>query len=82
MSNDVKEPRSRPAEVVEGLRTLRVKDLALSLAIPVWRIYAMVKQGKAPPHFTIGKTVRFHEVAVRRWLEEQTSNGNHKEKEK
>jgi excisionase family DNA binding protein len=81
MSSHVKAQRSRPAQVVEGLRTLRVKDLAASLGIPAWRLYQMIDRGEAPPHFRVGKTVRFPEAGVRRWIDQQTNtnNANHKE---
>jgi predicted DNA-binding transcriptional regulator AlpA len=31
----------------------------------------MVKQGKAPPHFRVGKTLRFRVTAIEKWMDEQ-----------
>lgn len=36
-----------------------------------WRVYEMVKDGKAPPHFRVGKTLRFRVAAIEKWMEEQ-----------
>ena len=51
--------------------TIDVDQLAEKLATKPWRIYEMVKQGKAPPHFRVGKVLRFRVAAIERWMEEQ-----------
>ena len=63
MSNDIKVPR-----------LLTAKELAATLNVPLWRIYELVDDGKAPPNMRIGKTLRFPDDGVVRWIAEQTSN--------
>jgi predicted DNA-binding transcriptional regulator AlpA len=61
-------------EVLAELRTLTVEELSQATGIRAWRIYALVKQGKAPPHFRVGSTLRFPITGVRRRLEEQVNS--------
>lgn len=63
MSNDIKVPR-----------LLTAKELAATLNVPLWRIYELVDGGKAPPSMRLGKTLRFPEDGVVRWIVEQTSS--------
>lgn len=44
-------------EFVEGV-LLTAKELAATLNVPLWRIYQLVDDGKAPPSMRIGKTLR------------------------
>jgi excisionase family DNA binding protein len=60
------------------LRTLTVEELSQATGIQRWRIYALVKQGKAPPHFRVGSTLRFPIAGVRRWVEAQVGGGGEK----
>ena len=62
MSNDIKVPR-----------LLTAKELAATLHVPLWRIYELVDDGKAPPTMRIGKTLRFPDDGVVQWIREQTS---------
>ena len=59
--------------VLGDLRTLTVEELSRATAIPKWRVYALVRDGKAPPHFRVGSTLRFPITGVREWLEQATS---------
>ena len=54
-------------------RLLTAKELAVTLNVPLWRIYELVDEGKAPPNMRIGKTIRFPENGVVQWIHEQTS---------
>jgi excisionase family DNA binding protein len=62
------------ASGVEGLRTLTVRELGAETGIAMWRIYELIAQGEAPPHFRVGKTYRFPLTGVLRWIEERTNN--------
>lgn len=57
-------------------RLLTAKELADTLNVPLWRIYELVNDGKAPPSMRIGKTIRFPEDGVVQWIHEQPSNTN------
>ena len=57
-------------------RLLTAKELAVALNVPLWRIYELVDDGKAPPSMRIGKTIRFPEDGVVQWIHDQTSGGN------
>ena len=50
-------------QVLEALKeectSLSVEELAEVAGLPAWRVRAMAKQGKGPPHFKIGKLYRF-----------------------
>ena len=54
-------------------RLLTAKELAVTLNVPLWRIYELVDDGKAPPNMRIGKTIRFPEDGVVQWIHEQIS---------
>jgi excisionase family DNA binding protein len=54
------------------LRSLTVEQLAGAMGVEPWRIYEMLKKGKAPPRFKVGKTYRFPIAGVRKWFREQT----------
>ena len=54
-------------------RLLTAKELAVTLNVPLWRIYELVDDGKAPPSMRIGKTLRFPENGVVQWINDQTS---------
>lgn len=62
VSNDIRVPR-----------LLRAKELAAALNVPLWRIYELVDEGKAPPSMRIGKTLRFPEDSVVEWIKAQTN---------
>lgn len=62
VSNDIKVPR-----------LLTAKELAARLSVPLWRIYELVDDGKAPPSMRIGKTLRFPEDGVVEWIKAETS---------
>ena len=42
--------------------------------LPTWRIYEMIRNAAALPHFRIGKTYRFRAKSVDAWLDEQSNN--------
>jgi excisionase family DNA binding protein len=65
------------SETVRVPKLLTTRQLSEALGIPRWRIHEMVAQGKAPPHLRVGRTLRFAEDAVVKWIEQQ-SNINHK----
>lgn len=54
-------------------RLLTANTLATMLDVPLWRIYELVANGKAPPSMRIGKTIRFPENGVVQWISDQTS---------
>jgi excisionase family DNA binding protein len=54
-------------------RLLTAKELAVALNVPLWRIYQLADGEKGPPSMRIGKTLRFPEDGVVRWIKEQTS---------
>ncbi len=56
-----------------NLRLLTTKQLAEALGVPRWRVFELVAQGKGPPHFRVGKTLRFPETAVAEWIRSQCS---------
>lgn len=51
--------------------SLSVDELAEVAGLPAWRVRAMAKQGKGPPHFKIGKLFRFPVAGVQLWFREQ-----------
>jgi excisionase family DNA binding protein len=59
-------------DVVDGLRTLSVRQLAISTGLPTWRIYEMIALKAAPPFMRIGKTYRFRAKDVDEWMSQQT----------
>lgn len=60
--------------VEDGLRTLSVRMLGEAMNLPTWRIYEMLRNGEAPPHFRVGKTFRFRVRDVDGWMTEQTND--------
>ena len=56
-------------------RTLTVRQLAEAMGIEQWRIYEMVKKGEAPPHFRVGKTLRFPLTGYRKWFAKKSGEG-------
>lgn len=76
-------PRHLPREPVievsgvsslDELKTLTVEELSDATGIAAWRIRELLKAGKGPPSFRVGRTYRFPIGGVRRWLEEQTKD--------
>jgi excisionase family DNA binding protein len=69
-------------QVLEALKeecaSLSVEELAEVAGLPAWRVRAMAKQGKGPPHFRIGKLYRFPVTGVRAWFKEQTDSQSEK----
>lgn len=57
---------------VQHLRTLTVKQLSEATGIQVWRVHQLVAEGKGPPHFRIGRVLRFRAKDVDAWLSEQS----------
>lgn len=55
-------------------RLLTTTQLAEATGIARWRLFELVKQGKAPPHMRLGNTLRFPEDGVVAWIAEQTSS--------
>lgn len=55
-------------------RLLTANELAVTLNVPLWRIYELVDDGKAPPSMRIGKTIRFPEDGVVQWIHEPASS--------
>lgn len=59
-------------QVLETLKeecaSLSVEELAEVAGLPTWRVRAMAKQGKGPPHFKIGKLYRFPVTGVRAYF--------------
>jgi len=53
-------------------KLLTVRQLAEATGIPRWRIHEMCARGKGPPFLRVGKTLRFAEDAVVKWIEEQS----------
>jgi excisionase family DNA binding protein len=51
-------------------RLLTAAQVAERLQLPVDHVYLFVRRGEIP-HLRFGRTVRFREVAITRWLEEQ-----------
>jgi hypothetical protein len=47
------------SEIVDGLRTLGVRELGKAMGLPTWRIYELIGLDAAPPFLRIGKTYRF-----------------------
>lgn len=63
------------ANQVEALRTMTVKELAKATGIQVWRIHELVAAGKGPPHFRLGRVIRFRANDVDAWLAAQVNRG-------
>lgn len=67
----------------EKMRLLTTRELSRLTGLARWRIFALVAEadrkpedaGKAPPHFRVGRTLRFPQSGVVEWiLREQTTN--------
>ncbi len=56
-------------------KLLTVRELAAATGIPRWRIHQMCAE-KQLPFLRVGKTYRFAEDAVARWIQEQTNTGS------
>ena len=56
-------------------KLLTTRELAAATGLPRWRIHELVAQRKGPPHLRVGRTLRFAEDAVVRWIEAQQSEG-------
>ncbi len=54
-------------------RLLTVKELSDATGLPQWRVYELIALDMAPPWMKIGKTFRFPEDGVVRWIRERTS---------
>jgi predicted DNA-binding transcriptional regulator AlpA len=61
-----------PGEVARGVseRSLSISDLAALLKVPVSTIYSWNRQGAGPPHYKIGKSLRYRGSDVLRWAKE------------
>jgi excisionase family DNA binding protein len=58
---------------VQVPKLLTVAELAKRTGISKWRWYELIPQGKAPPYLRVGKTFRFAEDAVVKWIAEQSN---------
>jgi predicted DNA-binding transcriptional regulator AlpA len=47
--------------------------LAELTGLQVWRVHELVKKGDGPPSLPIGRTFRFPEDGVLRWIEQRTT---------
>jgi excisionase family DNA binding protein len=57
-------------------RLLTTKQLAEATGIPRWRLFELVRQGKAPPHMRVGNTLRFPVDGVVEWIARQTNQND------
>ena len=71
-----REGEEMSSELMRVPKLLTVRELSQATGIPTWRLYELVAQGKAPPHLRIGKTFRFPEDGVVKWIHDQTSSKN------
>ena len=64
------------SEAVEeaALRTMTTRQLAKASGIAEWRLNQMIRDGKGPPFFWVGKTRRFRVADVEAWMIQQTRN--------
>jgi excisionase family DNA binding protein len=58
---------------VAELRTLTLEELEAETGIQAWRIRELIKDGKGPPHFRLGRRYRFRVSDVRTWLAAPTT---------
>ena len=56
------------------LRTLTMEELEAETGIQSWRLRELIKAGKGPPHFRLGRRYRFPFSAAKQWLADQTSS--------
>jgi excisionase family DNA binding protein len=56
-------------------RLLTTKELSAALGIPRWRLFELIAKGEGPPHMRIGRTYRFAEDQVVRWIHDRTRVG-------
>ena len=61
------------SNALDALSTIDAERLAELLGTKPWRIYEMVKKGTAPPHFRVGKVLRFRVADVAKWMGEQVA---------
>ena len=54
-------------------RMLTVRELARILNVPVSWVYARTRKGagNSIPHVRVGKYIRFHEEAIRKYIEQR-----------
>lgn len=55
-------------------RLMTTRMLSTALGLPIWRLNELALGSKGPPFIRIGRTRRYPEDAVRRWIEEQAHN--------
>ena len=58
-------------------RLLTIKEVAEATGLQRWRLYELISKGDGPPVLRIGRTLRFSENALIKWIEA----GTHKEEE-
>lgn len=56
-------------------RLLRAEDVAERLQLRVDHIYKLAREERIP-HIRFGRTLRFRDEAITRWLEEQEQTNN------
>jgi len=52
-------------------RLLRVREAAELTGIERWRLYALIAEGKGPPHMRVGRTIRISEISLVEWIEQK-----------
>jgi excisionase family DNA binding protein len=69
-----KPPRDveEPAEVADGESqgVLSIEEVAKLLRVPVSAIYAWNRRGVGPPHYKVGRKLRYRKSNARNWLAE------------
>jgi excisionase family DNA binding protein len=69
-----KRPRDveEPIEVADGgsQDVLSIQEVAKLLKVPVSAIYAWNRRGVGPPHYKVGRKLRYRKGNARKWLAE------------
>ena len=53
-------------------RLLTTKQLAKATGLPVWRVHELALGKSGPPFLRVGRTRRYPEDAVVRWIQEKS----------
>jgi excisionase family DNA binding protein len=54
----------------ESQDVLSIQEVAKLLKVPVSAIYAWNRRGVGPPHYKVGRKLRYRKSEVRKWLAE------------
>lgn len=57
-------------------KLLTVRELSGLTGLQLWRVYDLVRKGEAPPHMSVGRTIRFPADGVVRWIQQRTNSTN------